>query len=184
MSSCENISTDLKNYYMFQAEISEMSELFGQNTEHVDKVILLFAEIYAFICDEFSIEIARKLIMNYENSDTFKRWFWEIKHRLGEVLGKDPTSDEIGCWIGQGAFLKIVYNILCYRASDEVVRFSGWFNVLMKAAERQQRLLKNLTKLSAEMCVVLPGKDEYLLLNEKMVTNVYDVNFKEIMAIH
>ena len=59
MSSCENISTDLKNYYMFQAEISEMSELFGQNTEHVDKVILLFAEIYAFICDEFSIEIAR-----------------------------------------------------------------------------------------------------------------------------
>ena len=41
MSSCENISTDLKNYYMFQAEISEMSELFGQNTEHVDKVILL-----------------------------------------------------------------------------------------------------------------------------------------------
>ena len=184
MSFCENVSMDLKNYYMFQAEISEMSELFGQNTEHIDKVILLFAEIYAFICDEFSIELARKLIMNYENSDTFKRWFWKMKHRLGEVLKKDPTSDEIGCWIGQGAFLKIVYNILCYKASDEIVRFSGWFNVLMKAAERQEKLLKNLTSLSSEMCIVVPGKDEYLLLNEKMMTNVYDVNFKEIMTIH
>lgn len=184
MSSCEDIHTDLSNYYTFQAEISKTSELFGQNTEHIDKVILLFAEIYSFICDEFSVEIARNLIINYENSDIFKKWFWKIKHRLGEVLKKDPTCDEIGCWIGQGAFLKIVYNILCYKASDEIVRLSGWMEVLTKAAERQQKLLKNLTKLSTKICTVIPSKNEYLLLNEKMTTNILDANFKEIMTIH
>lgn len=184
MSSCKNIPTNLNNYYMFQTEISKTSELFGQNSEHIDKVILLFAEIYAFICDEFSVEIAKNLIMNYENSDIFKKWFWQIKHRLGEALKKDPTCNEIGCWIGQGAFLKIVYNTLSYKASDEVIRLSGWLNVLTKAAERQQKLLKSLTKISPKICTIIPCKNEYLLLNEKMTTNIFDANFKEIMTIH
>ena len=64
MQSCKNVLADLSNYYVFQAEISENSELFGQNLEHMDKVILLFAEIYAFICNEFSVEIAKKLIID------------------------------------------------------------------------------------------------------------------------
>ncbi|MEE1291573.1 MAG: hypothetical protein UHW86_11165 [Spirochaetota bacterium] len=180
----EKNPTDLSDYYMAQAEISEISELFGQNTEHIDKVILLFAEIYAFMCEQFSVEIARKLIMNYENSDIFKKWFWQIKHRLGEVLEKDPTCDEIGSWIGQGAFLKIIYNILCYKASDEIARFSGWMNVLTKASNRQQKLLKKLAVKTPEICTVIPGKYEYLLLNERMTMNIYDTNFKEIMTIH
>ena len=76
------------------------------------------------------------------------------------------------------------YNILCYKASDEIVRLSGWMEVLTKAAERQQKLLKNLTKLSTKICTVIPYKNEYLLLNEKMTTNILDANFKEIMTIH
>lgn len=184
MQSCKNVVPDLRNYYAFQAEISEISELFGQNSEHADKVILLFAEIYAFICDEFSVEIAKRLISDYENSEMFKKWFWRIKHKLGETLKKDPTCDEIGCWIGKGAFLKIVYNILCSKNGDEVVRFAGWFNVLEKAAERQRKLLKNLTKKSAKICTAIPGRYEYLLLNERMTTDIHDVNFKEIMEIH
>lgn len=184
MQSCKNVLANLSNYYVFQAEISENSELFGQNLEHMDKVILLFAEIYAFICNEFSVEIAKKLIIDYENSDTFKKWFWKIKHKLGEVLKKDPTCDEIGCWIGKCAFLKIVYNILCYKNSDEVVRFAGWFNVLERAAERQRKLLNALTKKSTKICTSVPGRYEYFLLNEKMTTDIHDINFKKIMEIH
>lgn len=127
--------------------------------------------------------------MNYTNSDSFKRWFWMIKHRLGVELQKDPNFDEIGKWIGKGIFLKIVYNILIFnRPCAEELKSEGKIQwILQKAMDKQKKLLKELLKTNyypqTGKKAVDPIPDGYILLDEVIFINLDNPMFRNCMLI-
>ena len=111
---------DLSKYYRCQTDICFSSQLYGDRiVEHGSKVLMLFAEVYSFLVKGFSVETASFMIANYSNSDSFKLWFWKIKHALGIELQHDPNYNDIGKWVGKGFLLKIVlkFNVVSDRLS-------------------------------------------------------------------
>lgn len=177
MKELENTS-DLEVYFRKQTDICFCSELFGDLiNEHGSKVLMLFAEIYSFMVQEFGLKLAPQIIIDYSNSKIFKEWFWTIKHRLGENLHHDPTFDEIGKWIGRGFFLKIIISIIIF-SEKKINDYKHYNNVSEKIKRlifRQQRLLNVLlrcnyfTKQGSSAIEII--KDGYLLLGEKTVLN-------------
>ena len=110
-ASCDDLLI-LSNYYRCQKDICLRSELFGERIiEHGSKVVMLFAEIYSFLVEQYGLGVIPSIIINYENSMSFKQWFWGVKHKLGAEINSDPSFCDIGKWIGKGMFLKICLSI-------------------------------------------------------------------------
>ena len=157
---------ETKKYYRSQTEICFKCDLFSDKHTHGSKVIMLFAEVFSFMVDVYGINKIASLITQYSNTTGFKKWFWKIKHVLGENIHKDPTFYDIGKWIGKGFFLKICISLIIYNGMmiEEVI--------LKKMVERQKSLLKGLSKEKyfASGSVTLTEKDDhYTLLNEKIM---------------
>lgn len=183
----ENASSDdlliLKNYYKCQKDICLKSELFGDRVfEHGSKIIMLFAEIYSFMVERYGLNLIPSTIINYENSHSFKHWFWEIKHNLGTEIQADPSFCDIGKWIGKGLFLKICLSISYHNKLmlDE--------NIIKDMIKRQ---LKMLDDLKSDNCFIKNGKKAievydygYTLLKQKTVLS-YDNEyfFKENIIV-
>ncbi|MBR6060563.1 MAG: hypothetical protein IKP67_00695 [Spirochaetales bacterium] len=104
-----------QKYFKYQFDISTGSELYGNNvTEHGSKIITLFAEVYASLVKLYGTDITKDAMLKFENCDTFKNWFWNVKHRLGTVILRDPQFDDIGLWLGKGLYLKIILSTIKY----------------------------------------------------------------------
>ncbi|MCG8573115.1 MAG: hypothetical protein MJB14_23525 [Spirochaetes bacterium] len=169
-------ASDMTRYYRCQTNICYQSQLFGeQKGDHSSKVLMLFAEIYSFLAHEYDLNIVPNLIINFGNTPKFKKWFWNIKHRLGEELQADPNYHDIGTWIGKGFFFKILINILLdnNRKMDQINFYQP---VLMKKiVQRQNVLLQQLLKEKQHCPYQKIGlemiRDGYILLNEKIILN-------------
>lgn len=176
--SLEKNPVSLVQYYRCQKDICLKSELFGANIfEHDSKVLMLFAEVYSFLVEEYGVNTTFSAIINFENSDIFKNWFWKIKHRLGWVILKDPTFCEIGEWIGRGLFLKIALNICTYN------NLSISDNFINRMSKKQKSLIIELNKRN---CLNANGNntieflvDGYVLLKEKTILSNNNNSFVE-----
>ncbi|HOV13269.1 MAG TPA: hypothetical protein PK771_03205 [Spirochaetota bacterium] len=172
----DNASTDdlliLSSYYRCQKDICLRSELFGERIfEHGSKVVMLFAEIYSFMVEKYGLNVIPSIIINYENSPSFKHWFWEVKHKLGIELNSDPTFYDIGKWIGKGLFLKICLSITHHNnlLLDE--------SIVNEMISRQSKMLHELNKDGAffrngKNAIEMTDRG-YILLREKTVLS-YD----------
>ena len=104
-----------QKYYRYQCEICTNSELYGDNvTEHGSKIATLFAEVYASLVKIYGTDITKDAMLHFENCDKFKNWFWNVKHRLGTILLRDPQFDDIGLWLGKALYLKIILSTIYY----------------------------------------------------------------------
>lgn len=157
---------ETKKYYRSQTEICFKCDLFSDKHTHGSKVLMLFAEVFSFMVDVYGINNIASLITQYSNTTGFKKWFWKVKHILGENIHKDPTFYDIGKWIGKGFFLKICISLVIYNGM--VIEES----ILQKMVEKQKRLLKDLSreKYFSNGLTTLTEKDGYyILLNEKIM---------------
>ncbi len=164
---------DLSKYYRCQTDICFSSQLYGDRiVEHGSKVLMLFAEVYSFLVKGFSAEIASLMIVNYSNSDSFKLWFWKIKHALGIELQCDPNYNDIGKWVGKGFLLKIVLSTIMHNKAD--LENKGYFfdmnSILLKAISKQEFHLSELLKdnwfTKGGRKAIEPLTSGYILLGE------------------
>lgn len=157
--------TEIKKYFQSQKDICFNSELYYDKCTHGSKIIMLFAEIFSFMVNIYGINNTSNLITQYSNTSTFKKWFWQIKHRLGEHILDDPSFYDIGKWIGKGFFLKIILSLILHGGLliEE--------NTLNKIIEKQNKLLKELISekhfANGKMSII-QEHDGYILLNEKI----------------
>lgn len=181
---------DLKKYFKCQTDICYSSELYGSDIEeHGSKVLMLFAEIYSYMVGEFGLNLAPNIIIKFENSEIFKSWFWNVKHVLGYKLSKDPEFQDIGKWIGQGLFLKIVLSIINYNLvflNDCVSNFN--IETITKNVITKQRniidnlLISNHFVLNGRKAIdIFP--DGYNLLNETVLLDYKNPLFNTINII-
>jgi hypothetical protein len=168
----DNFNFDLLKYYRCQTDICFNSQLFGdQITLHGSKVLMLFAEIYAFLVNDAKLNVDHNFFIAFENSINFKNWFWTIKHRLGIELQNDPSFFDIGKWIGQGFFFKIIFNLII----DNPLKFDITNNskIFDNAIQKQKNILNNfLTKnyfIKPDKPAIEMLQDGYTLLNEKVI---------------
>ncbi|HBD93125.1 MAG: hypothetical protein A2015_06985 [Spirochaetes bacterium GWF1_31_7] len=167
---------DLLQYYKCQTDICYCSQLYGDLAEeHGSKVLMLFAEIYAYMVSEFGLTIAPSMIIKYENSELFKKWFWKVKHELGLELSIDPDFHEIGKWIGKGLFLKIVFSMLSFNrvVFEESNLNFNFIEIVKRTILRQEILLNDLLKenyfQSKNRLAIELFSNGYTLLNETIV---------------
>ncbi len=156
---------EIKKYFQSQKDICFNSELYNDKCIHGSKIIMLFAEIFSFMVNIYGINNTSNLITQYSNTTAFKKWFWQIKHRLGEHILEDPSFYEIGTWIGKGFFLKICLSLIIYNGL--LIEES----ILNKIIDKQNRLLKELMKekyFANGKISIIEKKDGYVLLNEKI----------------
>lgn len=179
-----NDKMELTQYFKCQTDICYCSQLYGDFVEeHGSKVLMLFAEIYAYMVQEFGLSIAPNLIIQYENSDMFKKWFWKVKHQLGFELFGDPDFDDIGTWIGKGFFLKIVMSIVVYNRVffEECSPGFSFDKILQRTVVRQKELLEQLKKSNsftpAGKKAIEMFDNGYRLLNEIVYLDANDHNF-------
>ena len=172
MSLKHNNSEEIKKYYKSQTEICFSCDLFHDKKNHGSKIIMLFAEIFSFLVDIYGVNNISNLIINYSNTNGFKKWFWKIKNILGEQLNEEPSFYEIGKWIGKGFFLKICLSLMIYNG------FILEKKILNKIIEKQKKLIKELKndpfaancKISIDEMI-----NGYSLLNEEiLLTNDND----------
>ncbi len=130
-----------QKYYRYQFEICTNSELYGDNvSEHGSKIATLFAEVYASLVDLYGTDITKDAMLKFENCDKFKHWFWNVKHRLGTVLLRDPQFDDIGLWLGKGLYLKIILSTIKY---NNLILTNNNLAVLI---DRQEKLIKKFVE--------------------------------------
>lgn len=181
---------ELKDYFRYQSNICFNSRLFGTDIKtHGGKVLMLFAEIYSFMVNEFGLDLTFNMLVNYENSKTFMHWFWKIKHNLGQNTLKDPDFVDIGKWIGKGFFLKIIYSIII----DNEVLLSEHFSkedidqIVKRLIERQKKILQYLIMdnyfSQTYTTAIKTYPSGYHLLGENVMLNFENENFKEINCI-
>jgi len=165
----------LTNYYRCQRDICLKSELFGEYiVEHGSKVVMLFAEIYSFLVEKYGLNIIPSLMINYQNSPSFKHWFWHIKHNLGIELGSDPTFYDIGKWIGRGFFLKISLSIL----HNNILLLDE--KIINEMIDKQKRIVSELmvdnTFSKNSKNAIIKNEKGYILLKERTVLS-YDSEY-------
>jgi hypothetical protein len=168
MQDC-NCQQDMTRYYRAQLKICLDSQLFGDNRKnHAGKVLMLFSEIFSFLSDRYGIDRTTTYIIQFQNSPSFKKWFWKVKYMLGQVMEVDPTFSDIGKWIGRGFFLKITFNII-YSMDLEIDQ--KFIDDLVK---KQSAILKLLAKgrpaasgsMDSSLPALLLDGDEYTLLGD------------------
>lgn len=184
------VKDELMDYYKCQTDICYCSQLYGENKEeHGSKILMLFAEIYAYMVEEFGLTQSPRLIIDYENSEIFKAWFWDVKHRLGRELLVDPDFDTIGQWIGRGLFLKIALSIIEYHLlyfKRCVCSFN--YDLIMRGlVEKQRSFIKDIMKSNH---FIINGKNAvelisggYTLLQEKVLLDAAHPLFKTVNII-
>ncbi|OHD14231.1 MAG: hypothetical protein A2Y34_16395 [Spirochaetes bacterium GWC1_27_15] len=169
-----NELADLTKYYTCQTDICLRSELFGDRIfEHGSKVVMLFAEIYSFMVEKYGLNVIASVMIQFENSNFFKQWFWNIKHFLGQQLICDPSFCDIGKWIGRGLFLKICLTMIYYNNLylDETI-----INHLI---EKQKKILDELIKdnyFEEDKKAIDIIDNGYILLREKTIL-AYDSEY-------
>jgi hypothetical protein len=164
--------TDLKTYYRCQKDICFSSKLYGNKIEeHGSKVLMLFAELYAFMVDNYGIKSVPNSLTNFQNSTIFEHWFWRVKHFLGEEILNDPTFYDIGRWIGKGLFLKMSLSLTYH---DQFLQLNE--NIMRNLIDRQKKLVKELL---SENYFLKNGKkaieiidNGYILLKEKTILSL------------
>lgn len=165
---------ELKEYFRSQKDICFKSELYNDKYVHGSKIIMLFAEVFSFIVKIYGVNNSSKIITQYSNTTGFKKWFWKIKHRLGEYILSDPTFCDIGKWIGKGFFLKICISLII---------FNGLLleeNILNKMINKQKKLLKELSEekyFANGKKAIITNNDHYILLNEKISLSYTNEHF-------
>lgn len=159
-----------KDYFKSQYDICFSSELFTDKNAHGSKIIMLFAEVFPFIVDEFGLNNSSIMISQFSNSRLFKDWFWRIKHKLGEYKKADPTYYDIGIWIGKGLFLKILVSFIYFHN----LYISE--NVLKKAVKKQLKLLNEIINCREILYNINYdySRTHYTLLSEKTVLALND----------
>ncbi len=157
---------NIKKYYNCQKDICLKSELFGNELEtHGGKVLMLFAEIFSFFVDAYEVEKTTNIILNYQNSNHFKHWFWRVKHNLGLMINNDPTFYDIGKWIGSGLFLKMSISIL---VSNNVYIDSALIDRIIGRQRRNiEKLLGEKQLIYNRDCSINLTDDGYYLLKER-----------------
>ncbi len=163
----DDINT-LKQYFNCQKDICLKSELFGNDYEgHGGKVLMLFAEIFSFFVEIYDIEKTTSIILKYQNSQSFKHWFWKVKHNLGLLINSDPSFYDIGKWIGSGLFLKIAISIIVTNKLyiDKTL--------IEKMIDKQRDNIKKLKEMPQSFhdvdCCLHETIDGYQLLKERTV---------------
>ncbi len=156
---------ELKKYFQSQKDICFNSELYSDKCLHGSKIIMLFAEVFSFIVKIYGLNNTSNLITQYSNTTGFKKWFWNIKHILGEHILSDPNFYDIGKWIGKGFFIKICISLILYNGLllEE--------NILNQMIEKQKKLLKELSKekyFANGKTSIVHENNYCFLLNEKI----------------
>jgi hypothetical protein len=166
---------DLKKYYKHQEEICYNSKLYEDINEHGSKVIMLFAEIFSFMVEKYGIHHIPSIISEYQNSAIFQKWFWNIKHKLGQEVLRDPSFCDIGKWIGKGMFLKICLSLIYHNhlLIDE--------KLISQIVDRQKHLLVDLIKdnffrKNGKKAIEIINSG-YFLLKEKIILSYENNNF-------
>ncbi len=160
---------EYREYLRSQKDICLKCDLFEDKSTHGSKIIMLFAEIFAFLVDIYGIEKTTNLIRQYSNSEQFKHWFWRIKYFLGEFFGCDPSFEHIGKWVGKGLFLKISISVIIFHKLNIEAK------VIKQLIEKQKNLLEELKKedINFYTRIIHNSNDHYYLLNERVVIS-YD----------
>jgi len=170
-----NNSDEIKKYFRSQTEICFSCDLFNDKETHGSKIIMLFAEVFSFLVDNYGINNVSNLIINYSNTTNFKKWFWAIKNKLEQYIGEEPSFYEIGKWIGKGFFLKICLSVIIYNS------FILDNNILNSLIHKQKKLIKELKNESFiknnQIIIQEFNNSSYSLLNENIVLTIDDEYF-------
>lgn len=160
----------LRKYYEDQRQICLRSSLYGENIcENASKVLMLFSEIYPVLVDFYGIGINPDIIISFENSHIYRKWFDRVKFILGSEIRTDPDFIHIHKWLGKGLFLKTTLSIIYYSNNLYFDEF-----ILHILIDKQKRLLDELLKNnyfidnSTRKAIEL-FDDGYYLLGEKTI---------------
>ena len=167
----ENDMTSLKKYYDDQLKICLKSSLYGErscDSENQGKVLMLFSEMYPLLVDCYGIGINPEIIIRFSNSRVFKKWFGDVKYKLGIEIHSDPNSINIHKWIARGLFLKSSLSLIFYSQELPISEF-----IIIKLIEKQKKIVDDLLKhnyfIPNGRPAIINFENGYFLLGEKTV---------------